>query len=255
MSWLGLLLVGIGLCDLIFSIRPARVVPECAAAIVTVLLGLACGLTGVRDVLALLVIAAVVVAWGQAVTYGFREHRHGVPLVVLVVGLGLALLFAGAASTGDGAVQDWLDSSPLGFVHGLSQDRAVVLFGALLVQLSTGNVIVRLVLGVTGTLKPAPARQAPTHGDAEPPLKGGRLLGPMERLFIVGMALAGQLTAASIIVAAKGLLRYPELQASRDPIDRETGLPGPGIHAVTEYFLLGTLLSWLVAFGTLVLLV
>ena len=43
----------------------------------------------------------------------------------------------------------------------------------------------------------------------------------MERVFIVGLGLAGQLTAASIVVAAKGLLRWPELQsqagAGEDP--------------------------------------
>ena len=50
--------------------------------------------------------------------------------------------------------------------------------------------------------------------------------------------------------ASVELLRYPELQAARDPADR-----GPGIHALTEYFLLGTFLSWMVALGSLVLLV
>ena len=51
----------------------------------------------------------------------------------------------------------------------------------------------------------------------------------MERVFIVGLGLAGQLTAASIVVAAKGLLRWPELQSKAragvdPPADRV--LPG-----------------------------
>ena len=80
-------------------------------------------------------------------------------------------------------------------------------------------------------------------------LKGGRLLGPMERVFIVGLGLAGEITAASVVVAAKGLLRWPELQAAR-----AEGRGGPGIHAVTEYFLVGSFVSWMLALGSLVLL-
>ena len=50
-------------------------------------------------------------------------------------------------------------------------------------------------------------------------------------------------------LAAKGLLRWPELQAARD---EHAG--GPGIHQVTEYFLVGSFVSWMVALGSLVLL-
>ena len=70
--------------------------------------------------------------------------------------------------------------------------------------------------------------------------EGGRLLGPMERLVILGLGLAGDYTAAGIVVAAKGLLRFPELQAARKE---------PTIAAVTEYFLVGSFTSWLLALG------
>jgi hypothetical protein len=118
------------------------------------------------------------------------------------------------------------------------------------VQVSTGNVIVRLVLAATGTFNPARVhdrtRTVPSYR-----LKGGRLLGPMERVFIVGFGLAGEVTAAAIVIAAKGLLRWPELQdARRRRRDRQGG---PGIHALTEYFLVGSFVSWLVALAGLVL--
>ena len=45
----------------------------------------------------------------------------------------------------------------------------------------------------------------------------------MERVFIVGLGLAGQLTAASIVVAAKGLLRWPELQSKARASSGSTG--------------------------------
>ena len=67
----------------------------------------------------------------------------------------------------------------------------------------------------------------------------------MERVFILGLALAGQVTAASIVVAAKGLLRFPELSSRRDQ---------ERIHLLTEYFLVGSFVSWLVALSSLVLL-
>lgn len=77
----------------------------------------------------------------------------------------------------------------------------------------------------------------------EKQLKGGRVLGPMERILIVGLGALGEFTAAAIVVAAKGLLRFPELQrAQRGP---ETNGPSD----VTEYFLIGSFASWLLALG------
>jgi hypothetical protein len=252
MSWLGLLLIGIGLTDLVFSLlvttgRSVRIVPECVGAAASVLMALLADLTSARDLVALVLVVVAVVAWGRTVTSGFRESRPLVPLAVLAAAVLLGLALSPFNDPTSGVLGDWLTETPWGLLHGMDSGSALLLLGVFLVQLSTGNVIVRLVLAATGTINPARS-----HGrdSEEPPLKGGRLLGPMERVFIVGMALAGQLTAASIVVAAKGLLRYPELQAARDPADR-----GPGIHALTEYFLLGTFLSWMVALGSLVLLV
>lgn len=252
MSWLGLLLVGVGLTDLVFSLlvttgRSVRVVPECVGAAASVVMALLADLTTGRDIVALVLVVVAVVAWGRTVTFGFRESQPLVPLAVLATAVLLAIALSPFNDLTSGVLGDWLVETPWGLLRGMDSSSALLLLGVFLVQLSTGNVIVRLVLAATGTINPARS-----HGrdSEEPPLKGGRLLGPMERVFIVGMALAGQLTAASIVVAAKGLLRYPELQAARDPADR-----GPGIHALTEYFLLGTFLSWMVALGSLVLLV
>ena len=77
------------------------------------------------------------------------------------------------------------------------------------------------------------------------PLKGGRLLGPLERVFILALGLAGEVTAASIVVAAKGLLRFPEL--SSRPEQQQ-------VHQLTEYFLVGSFVSWLVSLSSLALL-
>jgi hypothetical protein len=245
MIWTALLLVGFGVTDLVFSVRPMRHVPELVGAVAAVLLGLLSDLTEPREVLLLAVIAVIVLAWGQAVTRGFAARREWVALAVFGGGLVVTLALSPVDAYAGGLVGDWLDRTPLTVLAGLPAEQALLMVGVMLVQLSTGNVLVRLVLAATGTVNPARAagRSVPSYR-----LKGGRLLGPMERVFIVGLGLAGQLTAASIVVAAKGLLRWPELQAARDE-ER-----GPGIHVVTEYFLVGSFVSWMIALGSLVLL-
>lgn len=243
MSWLALLLIGVAVADLAHSVRPVRIVPECVGALVALGVGLACDLTASRDVVALIAIAAIVVAWGQTVTWGFSRVRRGkawAPLVLFAIAVGAGIALGPAASPADGLLGEWLSHDPLPWASDVDPDRALLVTGVLLLQMSTGNVLVRLVLEVTGTINPA------HHGTATDPetrLKGGRLLGPMERLFILGLGLHGQLTAAAIVVAAKGLLRFPELQ-SRSEQER--------IHQLTEYFLVGSFASWLIALGSLV---
>jgi hypothetical protein len=239
-SWIAVLLIGVAVADLAHSVRPAPIVDECVGAAVAVWVGLLAGLTRPLDVLALAVVAGVVVLWGHTVTRAFGGGRAEAPLVLLGAVLLVGVLVSGAAGTAGGLLQEWLDGVGVPVLSGLSADRVLLLLAAVLVQLSTGNVVVRLVLAATDTVRPA------VHdGDIGLPLKGGRLLGPMERVFILGLGLAGHLTAASIVIAAKGLLRFPELQSKPDQAR---------IHHLTEYFLVGSFVSWLVALSSLVLL-
>lgn len=249
MTWLGLLLVGVAISDLVFSWSRRPRLAEGVAAAVVVGLGLLVGVGGFGEVLGLLAVAVAVVAWGESVTYGFGARRYALPLTVLPVVVAGAVLASAARAPSGGPAGRWLDHATLPLVAGLEPDRALLLLGVLLVQLSTGNVLVRLVLGASGTTHPMRSTTGPA-----PALKGGRLLGPMERVFIVGLGLAGQVTAASIVIAAKGLLRFPELQAARtDASGGPSGPPGPGIHEVTEYFLVGSFVSWTVSLVALAL--
>lgn len=242
MSWIALLLVGVAVHDLAHSTRPAPILNECIAAAGAFCLGLMAGLTELGEVAALVVVAAVVVVWGQTVTRAIGGGTPWLPLLVLGLALVAGALTSPWADPAGGLVGQWLDVVQVPVLEGLSADRGLLLLAALLVQLSTGNVIVRLVLTTTGTTSPA---QLHTPDAFEQQLKGGRLLGPMERVFIVGLGLAGQLTAASIVVAAKGLLRWPELRSNSDQA---------WIHRLTEYFLVGSFVSWLVALSSLMLL-
>jgi hypothetical protein len=239
---LALLLVGIGCTDLAHSARPTRFVPGAAGALATLTLGLLAGLTGWPDLAAVLLLAVFAFAWERVVALGFRERRAGVPLAVLGLGMAAAALLSGAAGPAAGPYADWLADVQVPVLTGLDPDIGLLLVGVLLVQLSTGNVLVRLVLSATGTMRPdaSGGLQGPART-----LKGGRLLGPLERLFILGLGLAGNLTAAAIVVAAKGLLRWPELSSPQEQ-DK--------VHRLTEYFLVGSFVSWLIALTGLVLL-
>ncbi len=247
MTWLGLLLVGVGLSDLVFSWSRRPRLAEGGAALAVVVLALLCGVDGVGQAVGVLVVAACVVGWGESVTFGFGSLRFAVPLTVLAAEMALMIAASVRSAPGGGPLGQWLGDSSLPLLAGLDPDRAVLLAGLLLVQLSTGNVLVRLVLGASGTTHPMRSATG-----AAPALKGGRLLGPMERVFIVGLGLAGEVTAASIVIAAKGLLRFPELQSARS--DAKGGhAAGPGIHEVTEYFLVGSFVSWTISLVALAL--
>jgi hypothetical protein len=243
MSWLALLLVGLGCTDLAHSVRHTRYLPGTCGATAVVALGLLAALTGWPDLVAVLVLAAVAFAWELVVSRGFSAQVPWLPLVVLAAVGGVTLALSGQAGAAGGPLGRWLGQVPLPVLHDLDADQLLLLLGVALVQLSTGNVLVRLVLSASGTIH-HPDAQGALQGP-ERRLKGGRLLGPLERLFILGFGLAGQFTAAAVVVAAKGLLRWPEL-ASRQEQER--------VHRLTEYFLVGSFVSWLVALSGLVLL-
>ena len=64
-------------------------------------------------------------------------------------------------------------------------------------------------------------------------------------MLVLGLVIAGEPTTAALVVTAKSLLRYPELR-EHDEVD---------LHAVTEYVLIGSLVSWTIAFGAALLIV
>jgi len=85
---------------------------------------------------------------------------------------------------------------------------------------------------------PSPGREANRQepGD-QATLVGGRVIGPIERLMIVAMVLSGAVTVLAALIAAKGVVRFPEISA-----DRQSGTNA-------ETFLVGSLASWSLAGG------
>lgn len=271
MSALALLLVAVGLTDLV----AARAWPRSGTVTTTAPPAhrgrLAGALTGLASIAALALLADLD-AWGDVALLGVAgvttgawavlvaraEHAdsaQGLALASLAAGASVLVVLSGWASEVSGPLARWLDWTGVEALGAVDPTRALLLLGLFLAQLSTGNAVVRLVLARTGALDP---RGGPQAADR---LRGGRLLGPMERVFILGLGLAGQVTAASVVIAAKGLIRWPELQrASRDSERREreartsaagTAATPASIDQVTEYFLIGSFVSWLLALAAL----
>lgn len=248
----GWLLV-VGLCDLLRAARDTTTWSRriLIAALGVVLLSALCLLLelSVSDWVGLggamiLGLVVWVLASSVALERGPRASRAALTLAFGGLALGLVGTVLGGGVAG-AVLPDMPARMGGSLIAHLRFDELVLLAGVVAVQLSSANILVRLLLDAVGI-------PATTN---EKKLKGGRLLGPMERLFIVGLGLAGQLTAAAVVVAAKGLLRFPELQrgVATEGGVTEVGLNGPS--DVTEYFLIGSFASWLFALGGLALLV
>ncbi len=232
MELLGLALLAVGLADAVrwqpdAGRRRSAAALAAAVAVVAGVLALA-GLEPVEGAVCGLAVAALVALWLVTSARALRTGRGApLPLAVLAAG-GLGLLAAsGPVPSFGGPLVRWYDGLDVPALAGQGFGRFAVAAGALAVLQVTGNVVVRLVLLGAGSTPPA----------VEGTLRGGRVLGPLERTFLFALTLGGELTAAAVVVAAKGLLRFPEIQRSR----------AGGVDALTEYFLIGSLTSWLLA--------
>lgn len=166
----------------------------------------------------------------------YAKPEYALALVVGTVALSVAFSGSGQAVGGD--LADWYSHLEFGFTGHVSVDRFVIGFGAALFLLGTANRIVRYTLDATGV----------SLEQGEGALRGGRLLGPIERVFVAASIVAGSLAGAGFVVAAKGLLRFREMGERGQPKDGMTdGKDQPKIDTVTEYVLIGTFTSVLVA--------
>jgi hypothetical protein len=242
-SAVAVMLIAMGIADVTRRLTDRSWVPPVVAPSVIVGCATLAGLWRPTDIVLLEIAAVASIAW---VVLCARAERTGdrevTPLVVFGAGVGLLILLSGWGSDVAGLLQQWSTWVKLPWIGSVGADRALMVVAVVLLQLVTGNQLVRLVLGSVGAIKPVGEPQASDR------LKGGRLLGPMERLLILGLGLAGQLAAATAVVAAKSIIRFPEINAQKA---RENG--GIGIDEVTEYFLVGSFASWIVALGGLVL--
>ncbi|WP_099022383.1 hypothetical protein [Mycolicibacterium palauense] len=240
MSALGVFLVAVGVADIVRRLTDRTALGALAGVTAVIVTTAVCGLWHLGDVVLLVPAAGACPAWVWLGARAEASGRHeGAALAVFGGAAAVLLVLAGLGSPVTGPAAHWLTWVGLA---GVAPDTALLAVGALLVQLVTGNQLVRLVLGAVGAVRPA--------GEPQPSdrLRGGRLLGPMERMLIMGLGLGGQLGLASAVVAAKGIIRFPELSAQR-----RNDKDGSGIDQVVEYFLVGSFASWIVAMAGLAL--
>jgi hypothetical protein len=243
MSGLAVMLIAMGTADVCRRLTDRRWLAAVVAPVAVVGCALLAGLWHLGDIALLVIAAAASAGWTVLCERAERTGEHeAVPLALFAAAVGLLIVLSGWGSDVAGPLQRWTGWVDLPGVGDVSPERLLMVGGVALLQLVTGNQLVRLVLGSVGAVKPA--------GEPQPSdkLKGGRLLGPMERLLILGLGLAGQLTAATAVVAAKSIIRFPEINAQKA---RENG--NIGIDDVTEYFLVGSFASWILALGGLAL--
>jgi len=171
---------------------------------------------------------------------GLRSHRAtedtGWPLLwMALVWLGLLLGIPGELTLRPAWVET-LQRSPWPGLAGTPPEQLLFTAAAFAALTTTANGLVRTTLTLAGS----------NFQTAQSTLLGGRLIGVLERWLILGFVLAGEATAAALVVSAKSLVRFPELSAARDQGGDDEARPRT-VDVVTEYFLLGSMTSWLLA--------
>lgn len=224
MTLAALLLAAIGTADLIR--RPGSRVRELELpflAALTVFVVGAAALGYEREGVWVAVPAmAVVVNWLSA-----QRQARLYGLVVAAAALLSAMLFGQHLPRHRPPIEQWYDGLEIPALQSVPLDVAVLGLAVVVFLVQSANVVVRAVLRQAG----------PAVLEEEQELQGGRILGPIERVFIFAMALAGQYAAVAAVMAAKGVLRFPEI--SRDAVG--------GSRA--EYVLVGSFVSWALAFA------
>lgn len=266
----GFILLAVGAADLVRQFAPRRWIGYLSVAVILLLLG------SVSDALLPMVLALVVGALWVWCMPTERAARLGFwPAVLLAVVSVGAVVWLGARSDVGLIGATWQLRSPFGEVP---FDLAMLALGAGVFLLESSNLVVRAALDGEHTWRPTDPMSAPTsapttapttvgaevavaadagsdaatggdaatEGDAATDVvtaprdprsgfKGGRLIGPLERILVLILTLAAAYPILAAMLAAKGIVRFPEISR-----DGETG-------ARAEYFLVGSLVSWVIA--------
>ncbi|WP_221585652.1 hypothetical protein [Microbacterium sp. G2-8] len=237
----GLILGTIGAVDLVRaargpspSSRRASLIGIIAILLSSAAVGVALQGFTVSGVVLALIAPAFALLW--AATMHDDDARAGfVP--VLLVGVAVAVS-AVIIPTRSDTIELAAGSVPLPLV--------VLCVGSGLFLVQSSNLIVRTALRREAVdlpddpprgrwLWPFASRPADPPADVAPPrptLRGGRMIGPLERLLIAGLVIAQGYHLIAALVAAKGIVRFPEISRDRD---RGT---------MAEYFLVGSMVSW-----------
>jgi hypothetical protein len=260
----GFVLLAVGAADLVRQFAPRRWIGYLSVVVILLLLG------SVSDALLPMIAALVVGALWVWCMPDDRPAPLGFWPAVLLGVLSVGAVVWWGARTDAGLIGGvWSLRSPFGDV---SFDLAVLTLGAGVFLLESANLVVRAALDGEHTWRPAdpvavvtapsdsatPVVEAESSGaessgaetsddaavksaaapaDPRGGFKGGRLIGPLERTLVMILTLASAYPILAAMLAAKGIVRFPEISR-----DGETG-------ARAEYFLVGSLVSWVIGLG------
>lgn len=224
---LALLLFVVGIADVT---RPLRL-PSVPALVSTLGVGLIAALLGAWAIglplgewWVVIVMLLVLAAW-LIVPFLPYPRARAASIGVLAGAVLTVLAFGQHLRPDGGAVASWYHTLSIAALDDVDAEQFVLAASCLVFLHSSANVVVRLVLAGSG----------PNVLESENTLKGGRILGPLERWFIFSMALAGQFGAIAAVVAAKGIVRFPEISRSDASGNK------------AEYVLVGSFVSWMLA--------
>ncbi len=264
-------LVLVAVADLVRKVPAVQVLRHGAWWVVAAVLVVAGALVLGAGVPLLVALGAAAVAGAWALTmpvHGPGESRRLWPALVLAVILVVGALAPTRELTGP-FVRAWARTSLGSGAGAVSIEVALGVIAVVLALTRTANVVTRAALararredadGVPGRApQTGPERgqggwrlsvrgrdvaavvRAPSLDAAGPLLRGGRLIGPLERLLVLALGLAGAYPVIAAVLAAKGIVRFPEISA-----DRAHGTKA-------EEFLIGSLVSWATAGGGVLL--
>lgn len=221
MIFAGLLLLSIGVADLLRQFIPARRRWIAYAVAVVALIVVSASV----DALPAAIAAALLTAGWVAMVSPDGARRAGIWAAAVVAAICAAAVLAAGPRPAPGPLGEaWHPVAPFGPV---AVDAVVVVIGAAVFLLESGNTVVRSAL----------RGEHVALGPADSGLKGGRLIGPLERVLVFALTLAGAYTLLAAVLAAKGIVRFPEISRDGEAGDR------------AEYFLVGSLVSWACALG------
>lgn len=234
MEFIGIWLTGIGLGDAVAGLggdvddkRRAAKGWVCGS-VLALLLSLGWGFSFLGAFLLALWTAVTLSLWLWA-RHPHEWSKSRATWTLTAVGLVLATMLVFSTqlpSASGGWFVERFEHLPDSSLANLDPSTVILGIGSLFVLQATSNALIRLLLTMVGTSQ-----------ESRRDIRGGRIVGPLERTLIWGLALAGELTAAGLVISAKGLLRFPEI--SRQAEER--------LHAATEYLLVGSLASWSLA--------
>jgi hypothetical protein len=158
------------------------------------------------------------------------KRTWAVALAAAVPAVVVLYLFQGTIPAAS-PIGAWWQGVSVPSLQSIPVERVVLAVGLAVALMNSANIFVQMATSYL----PRPPREAGTTPADASTIKGGRYLGPIERIAILGLVASGNLGGVAVVVAAKSVIRFSEINSSNSRTFD------------AEYYLVGSGLSWLAA--------